>query len=104
MEYVSAILFALFVVLSVADIYLTETLLSKDQGTEANPVMRYFINRFGRINALIGVKGIVALFLFILFWFAGDWWGYALALLIVDGFMTYVIKNNYDIYVEANKK
>lgn len=48
-------LFIILIALNVADVYLTLRVL-KQGGTEANPVLRYFMDRYGAKEALIGSK------------------------------------------------
>ena len=55
---ISWILFVIFSLIQVFDVYSTLKILG-NEGKELNPIMRFLIEKFGRIKALVGSKVII---------------------------------------------
>lgn len=90
-------LLGLFVILQVADVYLTYQYLKEEKGTEWSPIARAFMNKFGVLPGLGLLKGVTTAALFFIAWYFSSYLEVKLGLAICCGGMGYAVYHNYRI-------
>ena len=93
------ILFAAFVVLQCLDVHSTNAALQRPDVFEANPVVRWFMDKLGILSALIALKVLsisaIGAACFVFFRMGDAEWIMVLALLVLDVLYAVVVVKNY---------
>jgi hypothetical protein len=87
---IQIVLFAMFTVLQISDIWTTLRFLKNKTGHEANPFMAYLFEKFGVIQSLCVVKSAAVA----IAWFMQT---EIVVIGILCAFYTYIVANNYRI-------
>jgi hypothetical protein len=90
---INYILLIIFIILQLADLYTTYTIINTGKGYEANPFLAWIFDRIGYVAGLLIFKGLaIAIGLYLIQFWNGY---YVLASLIA--LYTWVVYNNYKV-------
>lgn len=88
----STLLLLALLMLQIADGLTTWYALARGKGREKNPIVGWFIDRFGLLPGLVIVKGAGVVAGILLYFAAGFIWLLAFTLIYA-----YIVRNNYEI-------
>lgn len=90
---INYILLVIFIILQLADLYTTYTIIKTGKGYEANPLLAWIFDRIGYVYGLLIFKGLaIAIGLYVIQFWNGY---YVLAPLVA--LYTWVVYNNYKV-------